>query len=339
MKRTRVLTTMMASIASFQRIAALTVALGAAAVYSVEAEAAKEQLLVAGGGYTTGSWYMGSVAITEIVNSTNPDVNLTAIPGGGVSNIKAVAKGRAEFAFAYLDIAFAGYKKRDQFTEDYDYEGIRGLVGFAPNALQVVVEADSDIRSIPDLVGKKVVAGYVGSGYERAFRQLLAVHDITPEDIESGSGEYIYLSMNDAVAMMKDGLADAVVAMVAPPASYFLDLSSAMDIRVLPVAEDKIQEYIKSYPGWSAFHIPAGTYGMESGVDSVSSWSGLITHKDVSEDTVYKLIKAVHEQIDRLEEAHPIYGKYQDETALSGVAIPLHPGAEKYWREVGVLKE
>jgi TRAP transporter TAXI family solute receptor len=325
--------------APFLLLAAVVVIAAAAAMSSTEAEAAKKQLLVAGGGYTTGSWYMGSVAITEIVNSTNPDVNLTAIPGGGVANIKAVAKGRAEFAFAYLDIAYAGYKHQDQFTEDYDYEGIRGIVGFTPNALQVVVKADSDIQSIPDLVGRRVVAGYVGSGYERAFRQLLAVHDITPEDVGSGSGEYLYLSMNDAVTMMKDGLADAMVAMVAPPASYFLDLSSAMDIRVLPVAEDKIQQYIQTYPGWSEYHIPAGTYGMESGINSVSSWSGLITHKDVPDETVYKLIKAVREQIGTLEQAHPTYGKYQDETALSGVAIPLHPGAEKYWREIGVLKE
>lgn len=325
--------------AFFRRAAAFVVVAGAASLFSLQAEAAKEQLLVAGGGYTTGSWYMGSVAITEIVNKTNPAVNLTAIPGGGVSNVKAVAKGRADFAFAYQDIAYSGYKKRDKFTEDYDYEGVRGVISFAPNALQVVVKADSDIQSIPDLVGKKVVAGYVGSGYERAFRQLLAVHDITPADIGSGSGEYMYLSMNDAVATMKDGLADAVVAMVAPPASYFLDLSSAMDIRVLPVAKDKIQKYLETYPGWSEFHIPAGAYDMKSGIDSVSSWSGLITHKGVSEETVYKLTKAVHEQIEKLAKAHPIYGKYRDDTALAGIDFPLHPGAEKYWREIGVLKE
>lgn len=322
------------------RTAAVVLTVGVVSAFtSTGAQAEKVQLLLGGGGYTTGSWYMGSVAITEVVNKANPDVNITTIPGGGVSNCKAVAKGRADFAFAYQDIAFAAYKRQDSFKEKFDYESIRGLVSFAPNALQVVVKRDSDIKSFKDLVGKNVIAGYVGSGYERAFRQMLEVYGITPKDIEAKGGKYIYLSMNDAVSMMKDGLADVMVTMSGIPlSSYLLDLSSAMPLRVLGVESDKILEFQKRHPGWDSFDIPADTYGMKESVSSVASWSGLITNKDVSEDVVYKFIKAVNEQYEKIARVHPVFGHYKKEKALAGISVPLHPGAEKYWKEIGVIK-
>lgn len=317
---------------------ALGMVVGLGALSATSVHAAPEQLLLGGGGYTSGSWYMGSVAITEIVNKDNKEVNLTAIPGGGVSNAKAVARGRADFAFVYQDIAHAAFNRQEPFTDKLEYGNIRGLISFAPNSLYVVVRDDSEIRSVKDLVGKRVIGGYVGSGYERAFRQLLAVYDLDPKKIEKNGGKYIYVSMNDAVMMMKDGLADAMVALVAPPASYLLDLSTAFKIRALSIEPDMVKRYVERYPGWEAYVAPGGSYGMDASTNTVASWAGLIVNKDVSEDIVYRFTKAINEQSARIAQSHPVFGLYATKSALSGISVPLHPGAERYWREIGVIK-
>lgn len=306
---------------------------------AVGVQAAKLQLLLANGGYTTGTWYMGAVAISEIANKSISNVNLTTIPGGGVSNCKAVARGRADFGFTYQDIAYAAHKRQKPFTEaKYAYEDIRGIASFASQSLHVVVKDKSDIQTIPDLVGKRVCAGYVGSGYEKAFRQLLSVYGLSPQAIEAKGGKYIYVSMNDAVSMMKDGLADAMVALSGIPASYFLDLSTAFQLRLLPIDEAHQKKYLETYPGWEADTIPAGSYGIKKGVPSVAAYSGLICNAELSEDLVYQFTKHMYEQRKKIADAHVGYSGFGPDLALKGIAVPLHPGAEKFWKEIGLIK-
>lgn len=300
-------------------------------------QAKKKQLLLGGGG-TAGSWYVGSAVIADIVNKSNKDLNITPIPGGGVSNVKSLAKGRIDFGYTYHGMVFEAAKKKKPFTENYKFQDIRAVTSLMPLPLHIVVKASSSIKSLPDVLGKRVCAGYMGSGYETAFRQMLAVYGFTPKDIEAKGGKYIYATQNDALRMMKDGLLDVMVAMAGMPASYFLELSTAYKIRLLSFSDEIIKKFTQKHPGWKEIDIAAKIYKTDNPAHVIASWCGIFSFKDIPADVVYRFTKAVYEQRDKLIKAHSAYLYYTKENALAGLSIPLHPGAEKYWKEIGILK-
>jgi TRAP transporter TAXI family solute receptor len=299
--------------------------------------AAKKQLLLGGGG-TAGSWYVGSAVISEIINKTYKDVNITPIPGGGVSNVKSIAKGRIDFGYTYHSMVFGARKNEKPFTDNLKFTDIRAVTSLMPLPLHVVVKDSGPIQSLPDVIGKRVCAGYMGSGYETAFRQLLAVYGYTPKDIEAKGGKYVYATQNDALRMMKDGLLDVMVAMAGMPASYFLELSTAYKIRLLSFDDEVIQKFMKKHPGWGVIDIPAKMYKTEKPAHVLASWCGIFSSVEVSEDIVYRFTKAVFEQRSKLIGAHAAYANFTKENVLSGLSIPLHPGAEKFWKEIGLTK-
>ncbi|MDB4444218.1 TAXI family TRAP transporter solute-binding subunit [bacterium] len=307
-------------------------------IFSTSGVQAKKMQLLLGGGGTAGSWYVGSAVISDIINKTYKDLNITPIPGGGVSNVKSLAKGRIDFGYTYHSMVFEAAKRNKPFTDNLRFEDIRAVTSLMPLPLHVVVKDSSAIRSLPDVVGKRVCAGYMGSGYETAFRQMLAVYGLTPKDIEAKGGKYIYATQNDALRMMKDGLLDVMVALAGTPASYFLELSTAYKIRLLSFSDDIINKFFQQHPGWDVIDIPAKLYNTKGPAHVIASWSGVFSFKDIPEDVVYRFTKGVFEQRNKLIKAHGAYANYTKENALAGLSRPLHPGAEKYWKEIGVIK-
>jgi len=324
----------------FTLFAILFLVLTLTVFYNFEVHAAQRKIQYQlGGGGTAGSWYIGSAVISKIFNDEYADYNLTPILGGGESNLKKLAQGKIEFGFSYQDMIAEAYHRQGAFTEkNIEYENLRGVLSLMSLPLHIVVRANSDIYKLEDVLGKRICAGYQGSGYESRFRNLISVIGITPEDIEKAGGKYIYATMNDADTMFKDGLLDVYSIMINVPGARFMEIANHFDIRVLEIDKGTREKFHAKFPGFTDFIIPEGTYNLKEPVTVITPVVAIATHKDVPEEVVYNFTKSVYEQRDRIAEAHVAYKEFDEDIALKGLSVPLHPGAEKYWREIGLIE-
>ena len=302
-----------------------------------EIVAQKKVQLQFGTGGLTGSWYAGGAKMAEIFNREYPEYNLTCLVGGGESNLKNIAQGKFEFGYSYQDMMMQAYNRIGTFSEDYDYENIRSVMSLVPMPMQVLVWAKSDIYTFKDLIGKRVSGGYQGSGAEVSFRDFLSVIGITPEIIEAAGGAYIYANYVDAVNMLKDGLLDVFATMGAMPLSFYMELAAERAIRILEFDDESIEKFFAKYDGWEEYTIAAGTYNIKEPVRVITGLAGIATNINVPEELVYKFTKAVYEGRDELAEVHESLSEVED-LAAKGFVAPIHPGAEKYWKEIGLLK-
>lgn len=218
------------------------------------------------------------------------------------------------------------------------YEGrkapyLRALVPLYYSGLQVMALKDSGIDSIADFKGRKVAVGPMGSGGDADSREALALYGMTYDDIKPE-----FVDAAQAVEMMKDGQIDAAFLGLTIGASAVAELMMTGKVKLLSIEEEKLQEFLKDHPMYSKFVIDAGTYPNQD--YPVITHAGLPTilgtHEDMDEETAYNLVKAMYENPDTVREAHAAMAKWRPELAAMDVQIPYHPGAEKFWKEVGI---
>ena len=302
---------------------------------------AETRFLTLSGGGDTGSWYAGSAIIADIVNSTLAETILTPEPGGGVANMAALQEGRSQFAFMFTSTTAQAYNGGGNFTPPHDR--LRGVMALAPMYAHLVVRDDSEIRSFSDLNGRVVSPGLRAFSGAQTFLGLLAAHGMSVESIEAAGGSVQWLDYADGTQNMRDGLVDALFSTSAIPHSSYNELAASFPIRIVPIGDDIRASFGQSYPGWGPAMIPAGVYGgVDEPVATIADTMGLATSADVSDDVVYEFTKTVWENRQRLIEGYPAYRNLDAETALSSGfldGVPLHPGARRYWVEIGLLSE
>jgi hypothetical protein len=299
------------------------------AVASVQAA---DNLVLATGG-TAGTYYPFGGAMSKIWNSKIKDMNVTAqTSGASGENIRLMNKKEVELALVQSDTLDQAWNGMEAFKEPL--KGMSAVATLYPEIVQVVVRADSPIKTFADLKGKKVGVGAPGSATIDNFRQLLDVYGMKKEDV---NGQF--LSFSESAEAFKDKHIDAFIVTAGIPNAGIMDVSTQNDIRILPIPADVAAKLTQKYPFLAVAKVPANAYkGITQEVPTVAVNAVLIAGNQLTEDMVYNLTKALFEYQADLASAHAKGKEVNLQYAVQGVSIPFHPGAVKYFKEKGLMK-
>jgi TRAP transporter TAXI family solute receptor len=297
--------------------------------------AADKRLMTIATASTGGSWYPSGGAIGSLITKYIPNSEASAHPSAASrENIRLICEKKTDLAMVMPDVAY--YAK----TGTDIYKGkpkapIAGLFTFWGIDLLVIARADTDIKEIEDLKGQRVGVGAPGSGSETMTRKILAEYGITFDDFKPR-----YISATEQSQALKDKAIDAAMYTIGTPASTFVDLCTLTKCRLIPIHEKKRAEIIKKYPYYSRSVIPAGAYPQIDTDTEALKWVGIvIAHEDMGEELAYQIVKLVcKDHIDEFKQCHAMARKITTESMSKGMSIPWHPGAARFWKEVGLLE-
>jgi TRAP transporter TAXI family solute receptor len=292
---------------------------------------AQEFINVLTGG-TSGVYYPLGVALSEIyaegIEGARTQVQATK---ASVENLNLLEQGRGEIAFSLGDSVKAAVEGDTEAGFPGPLGRLRGIAAIYPNYIQIVASADSGITSLADLKGKSLSVGAPASGTELNARAIFAAAGMSYEDL----GRIEYLPFAESVELIKNRQLDATLQSAGLGVASIRDLATSVPISVVAVPPEIVEAI--GAPFLPAT-IPAGTYeGQAADVPTAAVGNFLITHADVSEETAYAMTKLLFENLDRLGAAHAAAKAIDPAKALDGMPVPLHPGAERYYREAGLL--
>lgn len=290
----------------------------------------KTTLKMATGG-TTGTYYAYSGTVAQVlsqkIDNLSFDVQST---GASKANIYLVSDGEADIAIVQNDVMYYAANGTDLFSGE-KVTGFSAMAGVYAEVCQIV--SKSEITSIEDLRGKRVSVGDVGSGVEFNARQILEAYDMTFDDIIVSN-----LSFGDSATALKDDKIDAFFCVAGAPTTAIVELATSNQINLLEVDDEHAAKLIDKYPFYTKFYVPGGSYkGVDSDVQTVAVVATYIVSDKLSEDLVYKMTKALFENAGEIAAAHPKGAELDPAYSISSISIPLHPGAEKYYKEIGAL--
>ena len=289
-------------------------------------------------GGTGGTYYplggMLAQLISNKVTISGKKLSATAeTAGASVANAQLLGRKDIESAFVAADILDSAYKGTGQF-DGKPLKNLRALGALYPEQVQLITLASANIKGFRDLKGKSVSSGSPGSGQWQLLGDLLETYGMTRKDI----GEDLS-SFAQSVDKIKDGNLTASLITAGAPTSSIVDLANAREIRVVPLAGPEIEAMRKKQPYYANVQLPANTYkGQTAPVDTLAVMAIWETHDGVTDAMAYEVTKALFENTETLGQVHPKGKEISLKTALQSVSIPLHPGAEKYYREKGLIK-
>jgi TRAP transporter TAXI family solute receptor len=277
-----------------------------------------------------GAWYPLGGAIANIASKSGARVQV--LPGAGIANVRAVELGRADMGFGNSISTVDGVAGRAPFESPT--KNVCNVASLYPQYLQIIANADSGVQSLADLKGRSLAVQPRGNTAEFISAQALQVYGLKYQDMSRVS----YVSYTDAVSLMKDNNAQVFTLGTTLPASSVMDLAAARDIRVIGIPDDKLQEMRKLNPGYTKLVIPAGSYPKQAqDVQTVGYATHLIARCDLDENVVYTMLKGIHEQRADLIAITKAMEGATPKVMAEDIGVPLHKGAERFYREVGAL--
>lgn len=252
---------------------------------------------------------------------------------GSAENARLLAMDETDFGTMGMDMTLSCYNAEGEF-EGLPAEQIMHVATHSGTGatVHVITSAKSDINSIPDLAGTKfgVTAGMM-AGY---LDDVLWAYDMTTDDL----GSVVNLSLSDLCTALQDGNIDAFLYATPAPGTNFTDLAMSFGIKVVDIGQEAVDKLMAEKPWYHTVVIPAGTYdGCDEDITTFAQYTALCARADVPEETVYNLVKTMMENADALEAVHKNAAGTCPERGIEGALIPMHPGAERYYKEVGVL--
>jgi TRAP transporter TAXI family solute receptor len=265
-----------------------------------------------------------------------PDlVALAQTSDGSIANIRAIESGDLESGFAQSDAAYGAFTGTGVFAGQAPARQIRALANLYPESVHLVAHVDAGIETVRDLGGKKVSLDRDASGTQADARLILQAFGVGDEVVRVGS-----LSAGEAIDSLAAGDIDAFFIVAGWPAAGVVELADANLIRLVPIAGPEVGMLIREHPFFAVDLIPAGTYLDQPAVETISVGAQWLVAASLEEELVYDIARAFWrpEAREILDQGHPKGKAITLETALEGVGIPLHPGAERYYREVGLIR-
>ncbi len=319
------------------------IALAAAAGVASAADAARaqQQFFRIGTGGTGGTYFpvggMIANAISEASGTGVKGLVATAVASNGsLANINAIGAGQFEAGLTQADVAYWAWSGTGLFEGRPKVDSIRFVANLYPESVQIVVKRGSGIRSVADLRGKRVSLDEPGSGTLIDARIVLAAYGLTDRDLKPE-----YLKMGPAADRMRDGALDAFFTVGGWPTGAIAELASSQGgIDLLPVDGDAAQRLLRQYSFFSADVIPADAYKGSAETKTIAVGAQLVTSAKLADALVHDITKALWNDATRkmLDAGHAKGKLIRKETAVDGAGIPLHPGAERFYREAGILK-
>ena len=308
--------------------------LAVAATLPLAAQA--QQFFRIGTGGTAGTYYPVGGMIANAVSQPGKIVATAQASNGSLANVTGVAGGAMESGFSQADVATWAQKGTGIFEGKPNVPGLRLIANLYPESVHVVVKKGSGIKSVADLKGKRVALDEPGSGTLVNARAILAAYGVTEKDIKPE-----YIKPNQAGDKMKDGSLDAFFFTGGAPAGAIAELaSSGSGIEILPIDGPQGEALRKASPFFAADNIPADTYKGVGAVNTLAVGAQWVTSDKADTNTVYEITKALYAEAAQKQLANGhAKGKYiTKENAVKGAGIPFHPGAEKFYKEAGLLK-
>jgi TRAP transporter TAXI family solute receptor len=313
---------------------ALAVSLVALAALAGCAKTTNKNFILATGG-TGGTYYPFGGAIANIWNTKVEGMNVTAqSTGASAENLRLISKGEAEFAIVQNDVMDYAYNGTDMF-DGQKLENLATIGTLYPEVIQIAASKSSGIKTIADLKGKRVSVGDAGSGVEFNAKQILAGYGLTFDDIKKAN-----LSFKESSDGLQNGTLDACFVTAGVPNAALQELAISAGLELLSVDGDAAAAISAEHGFYTAMTIPAGTYqGITADVHTLAIKATLAVSAKLDEKTVYDLTKALFENQAALAAAHAKGKDLSAAYAVTGVSVPFHPGAAKYFREIGLLAE
>ena len=319
-----------------QRLGALV---AASMALAASGAAAQETFISIGTGGVTGVYYPTGGAICRLVNRGRAEHGIRCgveSTGGSVFNINAIRGGELEFGVAQSDWQYHAYNGTSDFEAQGPMENLRAVFSVHPEPFTVVARADAGIETFEDLKGKRVNIGNPGSGQRGTMDVVLDALGWTTDDFAMASE----LQAAEQSQALCDNNIDAMIYTVGHPSGSIQEATTACDSVLVDVTGAAIQGLIDENPYYRSATIPGGMYrGNDEDVQTFGVGATFVTSSDVPEDVVYEVVKAVFENIDQFRSLHPAFANLDPaQMASDGLSAPLHAGAERYFREAGLIE-
>ena len=286
-------------------------------------------------GPSGGSWYPLGAKIMQVLQDDVEGISTSNTSGGGVGNVKAVDAGDAEMGWSYGHTTANGYNGVGVFEKKH--ENVRHFATLYPSYFQTAVPVDSDIQSYADMKDKNISPGQAGFTGTAFAESILQYYGFNFEDVKANGGAVQHVSYTESVALMKDGHIDVYMAVTSMPQASFIELEQSPGIRFIGIPQDDLQKIIDANPGYISGTMNAGVYeSLKEDVQTLGAVANIVISKDVPDDIVYQMCKSFWAHHADFAEVKGIWNSVKLENALDGVAIPVHPGAQRCYDELGV---
>ena len=300
---------------------------------------AQQTFIAIGTGGVTGVYYPTGGAICRLVNRGRSEHGIRCgveSTGGSVFNINAIRGGELEFGVAQSDWQFHASKGTSRFEEQGPFEELRAVFSVHPEPFTVVARADAGINSFDDLKGKRVNLGNPGSGQRATMDVVLEAKGWTAGDFALAAE----LQAAEQSQALCDNNIDAMIYTVGHPSGSIQEATTACESVLVNVTGPEIEALVSDRPYYRTAMIPGGMYrGNPDDTTTFGVGATFVTSSNVPEEVVYQVVKAVFDNIDQFKGLHPAFANLDPkQMANDSLSAPLHAGAERYFREAGLIE-
>ena len=312
----------------------------AAAAGANETKVEDPKFISLAGGSVGGGWYVLCGVIAEMLTPVFPGSNVKVTTGGSVSNPTSVSLGKVEIAATQDNIYADALSGSGPYVEDGKVANISGLARLGEIYMSVfLVEENSKYESIDQIIENempiRLVTAVQGSSPALATDRVLETYGISAAKIKEWGGSVTYVSYSEATSLMKDGHADAYCGPIMPAT---IELAVTKDLRPLPLSQNTISSLCDTYK-YGRSTIPAGTYDfIKEDLDVITENPILVIKSDMPDEVVYKITKTICESPEKIQGSSNTYKTWTPELASQISGGPIHPGALKYYQEMGWVK-
>ncbi len=318
--------------------AALTMAFTVGSVQAAE----KPEYVNIGTASMGGSYYPTGGYICNVTNKSRKKYGhnircSVESTGGSAANMRAIQAGDLNVGMAMASAQLDSWNGKGAFKNDGPNKKLRFLFSIVEEPMHIVARKEANIKSFKDLQGKVVNTGAVGSGTETQVNAIVKRYGAEPKDFFRQETK---LTTREQATALCDGKIDAFVWVTAVGAATITEAANTCDIDIVPLNDEVINKMISERSDAAPMTIPAGSYrGQEVDVVSWGAPGTVVASSDVPDETIYYLVKGVFDEIERFKKQSPMYKNLTREWAAeAGRSAPYHPGALKYYQEVGLIK-
>ncbi|MBN1624522.1 MAG: TAXI family TRAP transporter solute-binding subunit [Clostridia bacterium] len=286
-----------------------------------------------------GLWFMLCSGISESVNKTYPGSNLELSPGGNFPNLSRINEGTLDFGLTLTNMTYEGYNGIGQIDEKMT--NIGGIAVFYPSTFQLLFRKKLGITSFEQILENKIAVnmsiGEPGGNSAEVLGYVLSEYDLTIKDLENWGCKFYEKRLSETEEMFSDGVIDGIWYIAGAPTPVFAQIGTNEELVVLELPLNILKTLVDDY-GYNNYVLPGNSYSFkQEDYTTVCSYTMLTASLSVSDETAYKVAKSITENVDYIGSIHASLKGLTSESILAGMPVPLHPGAEKYYKEIGLI--
>lgn len=302
-------------------------------------KAEADKFVTIGTGGVTGVYYPTGGAICRLVNRGRQEHGIRCSvesTSGSIYNLNAIRKGEMDLAVAQSDWQYHAYKGTEFFANQGAFKNLRSVFSLHPEAFTVVARADAGVEKFDDLKDKRVNIGTPGSGMRATMDVLMKAKGWTKRDFKLASE----LKASEQPQALCDNKIDVMIYAAGHPNGAVQEVATSCDVKLINVSGPEIDKLVRDNPYYAYATIPGGMYtGSPNDTKTFGVKATFVTSKDVDEDVIYNVVKAVFDNFDNFKTLHPVFAHLDPKRMVTeGNTAPLHRGAKRYFKEKGLVK-